>query len=71
MGVLFVDPNSYEGYGFLSYESQPLPTKYLSSKRGGVKFFPKLRCQNGHCCWLSRVAQKVWNSTPKKWHPYN
>jgi anaerobic magnesium-protoporphyrin IX monomethyl ester cyclase len=24
-------PNSYEGYAFLSYESQPLPTKYLSS----------------------------------------
>lgn len=24
-------PNSYEGYGFLSYESQPLPTKYLTS----------------------------------------
>jgi len=25
-------PDSYEGYGFLSYDSQPLPTKYLSSK---------------------------------------
>ena len=25
-------PNSYEGYAFLSYDSQPLPTKYLSSK---------------------------------------
>ncbi|MCX7092891.1 MAG: radical SAM protein [Methylobacter sp.] len=24
-------PDSYEGYAFLSYESQPLPTKYLSS----------------------------------------
>ena len=24
-------PKSYEGYGFLSYESQPLPTKYLTS----------------------------------------
>lgn len=24
-------PNSFEGYAFLSYESQPLPTKYLSS----------------------------------------
>jgi len=24
-------PASYEGYAFLSYESQPLPTKYLSS----------------------------------------
>ena len=24
-------PNSYEGYAFLSYESQPLPTKYLTS----------------------------------------
>lgn len=24
-------PESYEGYAFLSYESQPLPTKYLSS----------------------------------------
>ena len=24
-------PDSYEGYGFLSYESQPLPTKNLSS----------------------------------------
>jgi anaerobic magnesium-protoporphyrin IX monomethyl ester cyclase len=24
-------PTSYEGYAFLSYESQPLPTKYLSS----------------------------------------
>ena len=25
-------PDSYEGYAFLSYESKPLPTKYLSSK---------------------------------------
>jgi len=25
-------PDSYEGYAFLSYNSQPLPTKYLSSK---------------------------------------
>jgi radical SAM superfamily enzyme YgiQ (UPF0313 family) len=24
-------PDSYEGYAFLSYESQPLPTKYLSA----------------------------------------
>jgi anaerobic magnesium-protoporphyrin IX monomethyl ester cyclase len=24
-------PDSYEGYAFLSYESEPLPTKYLSS----------------------------------------
>ncbi|MDP1774215.1 MAG: radical SAM protein [Methylobacter sp.] len=24
-------PDSYEGYAFLSYESQPLPTKYVSS----------------------------------------
>lgn len=24
-------PDSYEGYAFLSYESQPLPTKYLTS----------------------------------------
>lgn len=24
-------PDSYEGYAFLSYDSQPLPTKYLSS----------------------------------------
>ena len=24
-------PDSFEGYAFLSYESQPLPTKYLSS----------------------------------------
>jgi anaerobic magnesium-protoporphyrin IX monomethyl ester cyclase len=24
-------PDSFEGYGFLSYEAQPLPTKYLSS----------------------------------------
>ena len=24
-------PTSYEGFAFLSYESQPLPTKYLSS----------------------------------------
>lgn len=24
-------PDSYDGYAFLSYESQPLPTKYLSS----------------------------------------
>lgn len=24
-------PNSYEGYGFLSYESQPLPTKHISA----------------------------------------
>jgi radical SAM superfamily enzyme YgiQ (UPF0313 family) len=24
-------PDSYEGYGFLSYESQPLPTKHLSA----------------------------------------
>ncbi len=24
-------PDSYEGYAFLSYESQPLPTKYISS----------------------------------------
>lgn len=24
-------PDSFEGYGFLSYESQPLPTKYLSA----------------------------------------
>jgi radical SAM superfamily enzyme YgiQ (UPF0313 family) len=24
-------PDTYEGYAFLSYESQPLPTKYLSS----------------------------------------
>ena len=24
-------PDSYEGYGFLSYESQPLPTKHVSS----------------------------------------
>jgi len=24
-------PDSYEGYAFLSYESQPLPTKHLSS----------------------------------------
>ena len=24
-------PNSYEGYAFLSYESQPLPTKHLSA----------------------------------------
>jgi anaerobic magnesium-protoporphyrin IX monomethyl ester cyclase len=24
-------PNSYEGYAFLSYESQPLPTKYVNS----------------------------------------
>jgi radical SAM superfamily enzyme YgiQ (UPF0313 family) len=24
-------PTSYEGYAFLSYESQPLPTKYVSS----------------------------------------
>ena len=23
-------PDSYEGYAFLSYESQPLPTKHLS-----------------------------------------
>jgi len=25
-------PDSYEGYAFLSYDSQPLPTKHLSSK---------------------------------------
>ena len=25
-------PDSFEGYAFLSYDSQPLPTKYLSSK---------------------------------------
>lgn len=25
-------PDTYEGYGFLSYESQPLPTKYVSAK---------------------------------------
>jgi len=25
-------PDSYEGYAFLSYDSQPLPTKFLSSK---------------------------------------
>ena len=25
-------PDSYEGYAFLSCDSQPLPTKYLSSK---------------------------------------
>ena len=25
-------PDSYEGYGFLSYNSQPLPTKYLSAE---------------------------------------
>lgn len=25
-------PDSYEGYAFLSYESQPLPTKYLSAE---------------------------------------
>jgi hypothetical protein len=24
-------PDSYAGYAFLSYESQPLPTKYLSA----------------------------------------
>jgi hypothetical protein len=24
-------PDSYEGYAFLSYESQPLPTNYLSA----------------------------------------
>lgn len=24
-------PDSFEGYAFLSYESQPLPTKYLSA----------------------------------------
>lgn len=24
-------PNSYEGYAFLSYESEPMPTKYLTS----------------------------------------
>ena len=24
-------PDSYEGYGFLTYESQPLPTKSLSA----------------------------------------
>jgi radical SAM superfamily enzyme YgiQ (UPF0313 family) len=24
-------PNSYEGYAFLSYEAQPLPTKYVSA----------------------------------------
>ena len=24
-------PDSYEGYAFLAYESQPLPTKYLSA----------------------------------------
>jgi hypothetical protein len=24
-------PDSFEGYAFLSYESQPLPTKHLSS----------------------------------------
>ena len=24
-------PDSYEGYAFLAYESQPLPTKYVSS----------------------------------------
>lgn len=24
-------PNSYEGYGFLSYNSQPLPTKYVTA----------------------------------------
>ncbi len=27
----WVLPDSYEGYAFLSYESQPLPTKYVSS----------------------------------------
>ena len=27
----WVLPDSYEGYAFLSYESQPLPTKYLSA----------------------------------------
>jgi anaerobic magnesium-protoporphyrin IX monomethyl ester cyclase len=27
----WVLPSSYEGYAFLSYESQPLPTKYLTS----------------------------------------
>jgi radical SAM superfamily enzyme YgiQ (UPF0313 family) len=26
-------PDSYEGYAFLSYESQPLPTKYLASEQ--------------------------------------
>jgi radical SAM superfamily enzyme YgiQ (UPF0313 family) len=26
-------PDSYEGYAFLSYESQPLPTKYLTSEQ--------------------------------------
>lgn len=26
-------PDSFEGYGFLSYESQPLPTKHLSSEQ--------------------------------------
>jgi hypothetical protein len=25
-------PETYEGFGFLSYEAQPLPTKFLSAK---------------------------------------
>ena len=28
---MFALPDSYAGYGFLSYESQPLPTKYCTS----------------------------------------
>ena len=28
---MFALPDSYVGYGFLSYESQPLPTKYCTS----------------------------------------
>ena len=33
-------PDSFEGYAFLSYDSQPLPTKYLSSKEA-LKFRDK------------------------------
>ena len=59
-------PDSYEGYAFLSYESQPLPTKYISSAE--VLQFRDDAWQTyfTNPAYLSLVEQKFGGTRKKK-----